>query len=107
MLDIHLPSKLMAVIMKIGSFLVPPNTIKYTSLKKKEGRRGCDHMVVGVTTTCAISAYHYLSCEFEPRSGEVYSIQHYVVKFVSDLRQVGCFHQVLRFPPPIKLSTTI
>ena len=54
--------------MKIGSFLVPPNTIKYTSLKKKECRRGCDHMVVGVTTTCAISAYHYLSCEFEPRS---------------------------------------
>ena len=37
MLDIHLPSKLMAVIMKIGSFLVPPNTIKYTSLKKKRG----------------------------------------------------------------------
>jgi len=26
-----------------------------------------------------------------PRSGEVYSIQHYVIKFVSDLRQVGGF----------------
>jgi gamma-glutamylcyclotransferase (GGCT)/AIG2-like uncharacterized protein YtfP len=24
--------------------------------------------------------------------GEVYSIQHYVIKFVSDLRQVGGFH---------------
>ena len=23
-------------------------------------------------------------CEFEPRSGEVYLIQHYVIKFVSD-----------------------
>ena len=33
---------------------------------------------------------------------EVYSIQHYVIKFVSDLRQVGGFIQVLRFPPPIK-----
>jgi hypothetical protein len=25
-------------------------------------------MVVGYTTTCTISAYHHLSCEFEPRS---------------------------------------
>jgi len=33
-----------------------------------EGRRGCDRMVVGFTTTCAISAYHHYSCEFEPRS---------------------------------------
>jgi len=27
-----------------------------------------------------------------PVHGEVYSIQHYVIKFVSDLRQVGGFH---------------
>ena len=27
----------------------------------------------------------------------VYSIQHYVIKFVSDLRQVGGFLRVLRF----------
>jgi len=31
------------------------------------GRRR-DGMVVGFTTTCAISAYHYLSCELEFRS---------------------------------------
>ena len=37
----------------------------------------------------------------------VYSIQHYVIKFVSDLRQVDGFLLVLRFPPPIKLTTTI
>ena len=37
----------------------------------------------------------------------VYSIQHYVIKFVSDLRQVGGFLPVLRFPPPIKLTATI
>jgi hypothetical protein len=30
--------------------------------------------------------------------GEVYSIQNYVIKFVSDLRQVGGFIGVLRFP---------
>ena len=28
----------------------------------------------------------------------VYSIQHYVIKFVSDLWQVGGFYRVLRFP---------
>ena len=27
-----------------------------------------DRMVVGFTTTCAISAYHHWFCEFEPRS---------------------------------------
>jgi hypothetical protein len=39
--------------------------------------------------------------------GEVYLIQHYVIKFVSDLRQVGGFLRVLRFPTPIKLTATI
>jgi len=39
--------------------------------------------------------------------GEMYSIQHYVIKFVSDLWQVGGFLRVLRFPPPIKLTATI
>jgi hypothetical protein len=28
-------------------------------------------------------------------------MQHYVIKFVSDLRQIGGFLCVLRFPPPI------
>ena len=32
------------------------------------GRRGCDRLVVGFTTICAISAYHHLRCEFEPCS---------------------------------------
>jgi hypothetical protein len=35
--------------------------------------------------------------------GEVYSIQHYVIKFVIDFRQVGGF---LRIPLPLKLTTT-
>ena len=38
---------------------------------------------------------------------DVYSIQHYVIKFVSDLWQVCGFLWVLRFPPPIKLTDTI
>jgi len=56
-------------------------------------------MVVGFTNAYAISAYHHWCCEFESRSER--GIQHYVIKFVSDLRQVGGF---LRFPPPIKLT---
>ena len=80
--------------------------------------QGCGHdrVVVGFTTTlfctCAIIAYHgihHYSCEFESSSGEAYSIQHYVIKFFSDLRQVSGFFQVLRlrFPPPIKMTATI
>jgi hypothetical protein len=34
-------------------------------------------------------------------------VQHYVLKFVSDLRQVGGFLRTPRFPPPIKLTVTI
>ncbi len=35
---------------------------------------------------------------------DVYSIQLYVLKFVSDLWQIGGFLLVLRCPPPIKLT---
>jgi hypothetical protein len=57
-------------------------------------------MIVGFTTTYAISAYHHWCCEFKSRSGR--GVQHYVMKFVSDLRQVGGFPRVLPFPPLIK-----
>jgi len=60
------------------------------------GRHGRDRMVVGFTTTCAITTNVVIS---NPVRGKVHSIQHYVIKFASDLRQVGDF---LRFPPPIK-----
>jgi hypothetical protein len=42
-----------------------------------------------------------------PAHGEVYSLQRYVIKFVSNLRKVSGFLRVLRFPPPIQLTTTI
>jgi len=70
-----------------------------------QGRHGNDCMVVGFTTTCAISAHHHLSCvSLNPVHGQVYLIQHYVIKFVSDLRQVCGF---LWFPPSIKLTAMI
>ena len=61
--------------------------IQYEPTYLQRGRRGRDHMVVGFTTTYAISAYHHWCCEFESRSGR--GVQHYVIKFVSDLRQVS------------------
>jgi hypothetical protein len=42
-----------------------------------------------------------------PAHGKMYSIQHYVIKFVGDLRKVGGFLWVLQFPPPIKLTAMI
>ena len=73
--------------------------------KTTQGRCGHDRMVVGFITNYAISAYHH--CEFESHPGEVYSIQHYVIKFISDLRQVMVFFGEFRFPTPRKLTTMI
>jgi hypothetical protein len=72
----------------------------------KMGRHGCDRMVVGFTTTYMyrISAYHHWY-EFESRSGR--GVQRYVIKFVSDLPQVGWFSpgpmvsSKLNWPPDI------
>jgi hypothetical protein len=38
------------------------------SLENSGGHQDRDRMVVGFTTTCAISAYAHYSCEFEPYS---------------------------------------
>ena len=38
----------------------------FDNSKSERGRR--DRIVVGFTTTCAISAYHHYSCEFVSRS---------------------------------------
>ena len=59
-------------------------------------------MAVGFTSTYAISAYHHRCFDFESRSGR--GVQHYVLNLVSDLRQVGGFLRVFRFPP---LTATI
>jgi hypothetical protein len=53
--------------------------------------------------------YNYLCnvVNSNPFHGEVYPIQHYVIKFVSDLWQVGCFLRVLWCPLLINLTTKI
>ena len=58
-------------------------------------------MVVGFTTTYAISAYHHWCCEFESSSGR--GLKPYMIKIVSDFWQVGGFLRVL----PIKLTAMI
>jgi hypothetical protein len=60
-------------------------------------------MVVGFTTTYAISTYHHKSCEFEPRSwrGVLDTILY------DKVWQVGGFLQIHWFPPPLKLTATI
>ena len=42
-----------------------------------------------------------------PENGEMYSMQHYMLKFDIDLRQVGDFRRVLGFPTPVNLTGTI
>jgi hypothetical protein len=64
------------------------------------GRHGRDHGVQSVPITTKVVSSN-------PVHGEVYSIQHYMIKFVSDLGQVGGFLRVLMFPPPIRLTGTI
>ena len=76
-------------------------------LKSNMRCRGRDRTVVGFITTYANNVIHHKRYEFESRSGEVYSIQHYVIKIVSNLRQFGGFLRVLQFPPPIKLTVAI
>jgi hypothetical protein len=56
----------------------------------------CNHMQSVCLTTNVVN--------LNPVHGEVYSKQLYVIKFAGDLRQVGGF---LRFPQPLKLTTTI
>jgi hypothetical protein len=67
------------------------NTLHVESMTKITPSQKCCwlkgyHFPVGFTTTYAISAYNHWCCEFESRSGR--GIQHYVIKFVSDLWQV-------------------
>ena len=73
------------------------------------GRRGRDRMEVGITTDlCNQCLPPFLKVvSSNPAHCEVYAIQHYVIKFVSDLLRVSGFLRVLWFPPPIKLTSTI
>ena len=54
------------------------NFFKSAPLTWNPGFAPGDRMLVGFTTTYAISVYHHWCCEFESRSGR--GVQHYVIK---------------------------
>ena len=62
--------------------------MSYTELNvalfTSKGRGDHDCMVAAFSTTCVISAYHTSVVSSNPSHGEVYSMQQYVIKFVSD-----------------------
>ena len=70
-------------------------------------RGGCDRIVVGFTTAYATVPFTTEVVNSNPVHHAEYSIQHNVIKFVSDLRQVGGFLLVIRFSPPMKLAAMI
>ena len=66
-------------------FIFSPSRNTYLCIVSR--RRGRGLMVVGFTTTYAVSAYHHSYGEFEPRSWR--DVQNYGIHFVSNLQQVG------------------
>jgi hypothetical protein len=83
-------------------------TITHSFIPSK--RRGChgrDRMVLGFTTTYTISAYHYLSCELESHSRRCALDAILFDKVCQGFAAGGGFLRVLRFPLPLKLTTTI
>ena len=64
-------------------------------------------MVDGLQLPVQLAPITTKAVSSNPVYGEEYSIQHYVIKFVSDVRQVGGFLWVLWFPPLIKLTSAI
>jgi len=72
-----------------------------------KGHRGRDRMVVRFTLLLMQSVSITTNVAgLIPANGEMYWIQYYVIKFISDLRQVGGFLWELRHHPQIKLTAT-
>jgi hypothetical protein len=69
--------------------------------------RGDNSLECLIEETAANLGLSPLKLSSIPVHGEVYSIPHYVIKFVSDMRHVGGFLEVHRFPLPIRLTATI
>ena len=72
-----------------------------------KGHRGRDRMVVGFTLLPMQSVSITTNvASLIPANGEMYWIQYYVIKFISDLRQVDGFLWELQHHPQIKLTAT-
>jgi hypothetical protein len=64
-------------------------------------------MVIGFITTFAISAYHYLRCEFEPHLWRGVLNTTLCDKVCQSLDAGRWFSLGIRLPPPIKLTAMI
>ena len=67
-----------------------------------------DIMLSGIVSSVVDREIDYGTSQTEganPAHGEVYSIQRYVIKLISDKRYDVGFLLVLRFPPLIKLAS--
>jgi hypothetical protein len=82
----------------LGSHIIAGNLLKVT-IKTNNLTQ------TSLSTRCNLKSIHYFVCF--PARAEMYSIQHYVIKFASDVWQVGGFLWLLRFPPPTKLIAEI
>ena len=78
--------------------------MKLARIELTRGHRGRDRMVVDLQLPVQSVPITTKVVSLNPVHGEMYLIQHYVIKFVSNLRQFGGF---LQFPPPIKLTPTM
>ena len=72
------------------------NTKFYIVLNSEVGRCGCDRdrMVVGFTTTNVPGQAVPVTIKVVSSNlvhGDMYSMQHYVINFVSDLQQISLF----------------
>ena len=76
---------ILSLFLRIRNFLF---FILFVSKYRYSGR---DRIVVGFKTTYAISACHHQRCDIEPRSGEVYSMQHYVIKLTAPIILKYCW----------------
>jgi hypothetical protein len=63
----------------------------------KQNEYGMSILVTSITALVLSNLVH----------GEVYTIPNYVIKFVSNLRQVGAFLRVLWFPPFSHVNTEL
>jgi hypothetical protein len=63
------------------------------NMKQMAGRRRRDR-----TCSCIYNylCYHHERCEFEYHPGELYSMQHYVIKFACDFRKYDFWQIILR-----------
>ena len=69
----------------------------------------CNLVIFNLDKSILLNNSQVKFCKFHSSfhlNKDSFYVQHYVIKFVSDLRQVGGFLQVLRFPPP-KVTSSV